>query len=71
MIKVITAVKILIISKDLKSLIDKLDNDPSFQPSKLILFGYNFESKHQREIKEALATYTNKKSLDLDMIIRY
>lgn len=58
-------------TKDLKSLIDKLDNDKTFQPSKLILFGYNFDSKNQRELKEGLANYTNKKSLDLDMIIRY
>lgn len=56
---------------DLKELIQKLDVDKTFEPNKLILFGYTFESKYQREISEALASYTNKKSIDIDMIVRY
>jgi len=55
----------------LDAFIAKLDNQKSFEPSKLILFGYNFDSRYQREIKEALAIYTNKKSIELDVIIRY
>lgn len=58
-------------TKDLKALIEKLDNDKAFKPSKLVLFGYNFTSKHQREIKEALQNYTNKKSIEIDMMVRY
>jgi len=56
---------------DLKALLEKLDNDKDFQPNKIILFGYNFESKHQREISEALKSYTNKKQIELNRVIRY
>ena len=55
----------------LKSLMAKLDEDKTFEPSKLVLFGYNFESKYQRELKEALSVYTNKKEIDLEMVVRY
>jgi len=58
-------------TNDLKKLIKKLDDDKEFQPSKLVLFGFNFTSKHQREISEALTNYTNKKSIEIDMVIRY
>jgi len=56
---------------DLKALLEKLDNDKDFQPNKIILFGYNFESKHQREISEALNSYTNKKQIELNKVVRY
>ncbi len=56
---------------DLKEFIKKLDVDKSFEPNKLILFGYMFDSKYQREISEALNSYTNKKSIEIDMIVRY
>jgi adenine-specific DNA-methyltransferase len=60
---------------DLKVLIEKLDSvdgdNKNFQPNKLVLFGYNFDSKHQREISEALGNYTNKKQIELDRVIRY
>ncbi len=58
-------------TNDLKAFIQKLDNDKEFQPSKLVIFGFNFVSKHQREISEALTNYTNKKSIEIDMVIRY
>ncbi|MGE0738448.1 site-specific DNA-methyltransferase [Sulfurimonas sp.] len=58
-------------TQDLKEFIKKLDDDKSFEPNKLIVFGYTFESKYQREISEALASYTNKKSIEIDMIVRY
>ena len=57
--------------KALQAFVAKLDNDECFEPSKLVLFGYNFDSKHQREFKEALNNYTNKKSIELDMVVRY
>ena len=57
--------------ESLQAFVAKLDNDESFEPSKLVLFGYNFDSKHQREFKEALANYSNKKSIELDMVVRY
>ena len=56
---------------DLKALLEKLDNDKDFQPNEIILFGYNFKSKHQREISEALKSYTNKKQIELNRVIRY
>jgi len=55
----------------LQAFIEKLDNDKEFEPSKLVIFGYNFDSKHQLELKEALKNYTNKKSIELDMVVRY
>jgi len=55
----------------LEAFIEKLDNDKDFEPSKLVIFGYNFDSKHQRELKEALKNYKNKKSIDLEMVVRY
>jgi len=59
-------------TKDIKSLMALLDDTTNdFQPNKLVLFGYNFESKAQRELKEALGNYINKKSIEIDMVIRY
>lgn len=55
----------------LKALVEKLDDDKDFSPSKVVLFGYNFSSKHQREMKEALSNYANKKSIDVDLKVRY
>jgi len=55
----------------LKKLIEKLDSDKTFEPSRIVLFGYNFASKHQRELEEALNSYANKKSIELDLIVRY
>jgi len=55
----------------LKALIEKLDGEKAFSPSKVVLFGYNFSSKHQREIKEALSSFANKKSIDVDVKVRY
>ncbi len=58
-------------TEDLKEFIKILDNDKTFEPNKLIIFGYTFDSKYQREISEALNSYSNKKSIEIDMIVRY
>jgi adenine-specific DNA-methyltransferase len=58
-------------TKDLKEFMNKLDEDKTFEPNKLIVFGYSFDTKYQREISEALNNYSNKKSIDIDMIVRY
>lgn len=58
-------------TKDLEKFMNKLDEDKSFEPNKLIVFGYSFDTKYQREISEALNNYTNKKSIEIDMIVRY
>ncbi|AKF24656.1 hypothetical protein YH65_04095 [Sulfurovum lithotrophicum] len=55
----------------LKALLEKLDSDPTFEPSRVVLFGYNFTSKAQRELDEALSSYANKKSIELDVVVRY
>ncbi|MGZ8547158.1 MAG: site-specific DNA-methyltransferase, partial [Sulfuricurvum sp.] len=58
-------------SEVLAAFIKALDEDPTFQPSKLVLFGYNFDSKFLREIAEGLKSYKNKKSIELDVVVRY
>ena len=58
-------------TEDKKVFLEKLDSDDSFEPNKLVLWGYNFESKYQKELKEALESYTNKKHIEIDMIVRY
>ena len=55
----------------LKILLEKIDADKSFSPSSIIAFGYNFESARLRELAENIKSYANKKSMDIDFIIRY
>ncbi len=55
----------------LKILLELLDNDKSFEPSRVVMFGYNFSSKSQRELDEALSSFANKKSIELDLVVRY
>ena len=54
----------------LKALLLKLDNDADFSPHKVVLYGDNFDSAKQRELNEALSSYANKKSLELDIVVR-
>ncbi len=58
-------------TENIKELVEKIDTDKNFSPSKIVIYGYNFVSKHQREIKEAFTTYANKKSIELDIVVRY
>ena len=58
-------------SEALSAFIKALDEDTTFQPSKLVLFGYNFQSKFLRETAEGLKSYKNKKSIELDVVVRY
>jgi adenine-specific DNA-methyltransferase len=58
-------------TKHLKSLLNKIDEDNSFNPVSIIVFGYHFESKVLREISENVSSYANKKKLDIDFITRY
>jgi len=58
-------------TKHLKALINKLDDDHSFNPNTIIVFGYNFASINLREISENISSYSNKKNLEIDFIIRY
>lgn len=58
-------------TKNLKALIEKIDRNADFHPATIIVFWYNFESKMLREIAENVASYTNKKQLEIDFITRY
>lgn len=58
-------------SEALKALIHKLDNEHNFQVSKLVLLGHHFDSRSQREIDEAMKNYNNKKSIPVDVVVRY
>ena len=57
-------------SKALKALLQKLDSDKDFAPNKVVFYGGNFESAKQMELNEALKNYANKKSIDLDLVVR-
>ncbi|MBP6151840.1 MULTISPECIES: site-specific DNA-methyltransferase [unclassified Acinetobacter] len=55
----------------LKILIQKLDDEHEFQVSKLVILGHHFDSKSQREVDEAMKNYNNKKSIPVDVVVRY
>ncbi|MEN8527300.1 hypothetical protein V7J56_20530, partial [Escherichia coli] len=57
-------------SEALKALLQKLDSDEDFAPNKVVFYGCNFESAKQRELNEALKSYANKKSIELDLVVR-
>jgi len=58
-------------TKNLKTLLEKIDAQRAFNPTLIVAFGYHFESKNLREIAENIKSYANKKSIDIDFIIRY
>lgn len=58
-------------TKNLKKLLEEIDENQNFNPATIIAFGYNFESKILREIAENVKNYANKKQIDIDFIIRY
>ncbi|MGB1205146.1 MAG: site-specific DNA-methyltransferase [Chitinophagales bacterium] len=55
----------------LKSLLEKIDSDKTFNPTTIVAFGYHFDSKHLREIAESVKSYRNKKEISIDFIIQY
>lgn len=57
-------------SDALKALLSKLDTDKEFSPNKIVFFGKNFDSVKQMELNEALKSYANKKSLEIDLVGR-
>lgn len=58
-------------TKNLKSLLEKIDESNTFNPVSIIVFGYHVDSKILREISENISSYSNKKKLDIDFITRY
>jgi adenine-specific DNA-methyltransferase len=59
-------------SDALKALLHKLDDtdDKDFDPNKIIYYANNFDSVKQLELSEALKSYANKKSIDIDVVVR-
>ena len=58
--------------KDFLSKLDETDNDgKAFDVEKLVLFGYNFNSKNQLEINEAVRQYRNRKEKTVSVVVRY
>ncbi|TMX08123.1 site-specific DNA-methyltransferase [Aeromonas salmonicida subsp. achromogenes] len=57
-------------SDALKALLLRLDTDKQFSPNKIVFFGKNFDSVKQMELNEALKSYANKKSLEIDLVGR-
>lgn len=55
----------------IKALIEKLDKDKAFLPERIVLFGANVESAKQKELKQALDSYTNRKKLNIELLVRY
>jgi adenine-specific DNA-methyltransferase len=51
--------------------IDDTDKEKAFDVERLVLFAHNFDSKHQREIKEAVTKYQNKKAKNISVEFRY
>lgn len=53
------------------ALLEQLDNNPDFSPSRLVMLGYLLDSKAQREMTEAVKHYNNRKGIELTLDIRY
>lgn len=59
-------------SDALKALLQKLDDteDKDFDPNKIVYYANNFDSMRQMELNEALKSYANKKSIEIDVVVR-
>jgi len=59
-------------SNALKALLHKLDDtdDKDFDPNKIVYYANNFDSVKQMELNEALKSYANKKSIEIDIVVR-
>ena len=53
------------------ALLEQLDNNPDFVPSRVVVLGYLLDSKAQREMTEAVKQYNNRKGIELTLDIRY
>jgi len=56
---------------NIKALLEKIDGEKDFVVDKVIVFGYNFTSKHMREIEENIRNYSNKKQIEIETILRF
>ncbi len=53
------------------ALLTKIDDDLSFTPKRLVVFGYALTSKTQREMTDAIKQYNNRKGIELILDIRF
>ncbi len=51
--------------------LDDIEQDKTFDIERLVLFAHNFSSKHQREIKEGITQYQNRKGKSMSVEFRY
>lgn len=62
-------------TESLKAFLSRLDetdgDDKNFDVEKVVLFGYNFDSKNQLEINEAVRQYQNRKEKTVSVVVRY
>ncbi|AHF01408.1 type III restriction endonuclease EcoP15I subunit M [Thiomicrospira aerophila AL3] len=62
-------------TESLKAFLSRLDetdgDDKNFDVEKVVLFGYNFDSKNQLEINEAVRQYQNRKEKTVSVLVRY
>jgi adenine-specific DNA-methyltransferase len=58
-------------TENIKVLLEKIDTEKDFVVGKIIIFGYNFTSKHLREIEENIRNYSNKKQIEIETILRF
>ena len=57
--------------ENLLEFIKKLDSERNFVINKIVIFGYHFNSDILLTIKDMITTYKNKKSIELDVEVRY
>lgn len=57
--------------ENLLEFIKKLDSDGDFVINKIVIFAYHFNSDILLTIKDMVTTYRNKKSIELDVEVRY
>ena len=58
-------------SKHLGKLLEEIDSNKDFSPSKIIACGHNFQSRMLMEIGESVKHYSNKKDIDVEFLTRY
>nr|MBS9780724.1 site-specific DNA-methyltransferase [Moraxellaceae bacterium] len=58
-------------STSITALIESLDKEQDFIPNRIIFYGEHIDSSKQKELQQALDSYTNKKDLKISLLARY
>ncbi|WP_245959257.1 site-specific DNA-methyltransferase [Psittacicella gerlachiana] len=58
-------------SEQVKDILTKLDNERSFVIERIVIYGEGIDSAKQQELKQAIMSYNNKKSLHINILVRY